>query len=144
MRRFSSGLMACLFFLSSNTLKVWSQTSTLRINEFMAINQTTLVDEDGDYSDWIEIYNPTSAPVNLQGWALTDDMRIPFKWVFSDLTLEAGDYLILFASAPGKAEAFPEVNCTRISILMELFSCSFIIIIESGHKSSSKSAKRRQ
>ena len=36
------------------------------ISEFMAVNHSTLQDADGDYSDWIEIHNPTTAPVNLE------------------------------------------------------------------------------
>ena len=34
------------------------------ISELMPINRTTLPDEDGDFSDWIEIHNPTDQPVN--------------------------------------------------------------------------------
>ena len=37
------------------------------ISEFMADNQSTLADEDGQYSDWIEIHNPTAAAINLSG-----------------------------------------------------------------------------
>jgi hypothetical protein len=37
------------------------------INEFVAVNRAGLTDEDGDYSDWIEIYNRSNQPVNLAG-----------------------------------------------------------------------------
>src|SRR5205085_9595419 len=40
------------------------------ITEFMALNNTTLTDQDGQYSDWIEIYNSGSDTVNLVGWNL--------------------------------------------------------------------------
>jgi len=45
---------------------------SLVINEMMAANGTTLLDEDGDSSDWVEIYNPTDgawsgAPVSKLG-----------------------------------------------------------------------------
>ena len=43
----------------------------LIINEFVATNATGLTDEEGDTSDWIELYNPGSTAVNLSGWALT-------------------------------------------------------------------------
>ena len=73
--------------------------NTVRINEFLASNQTVLpLDEDNEYSDWIEIYNPTASDVNLQGWTLTDDINDPFKWVFPDVTIESDGYLIVFAS----------------------------------------------
>jgi len=41
------------------------------ITEFMAINDTMLTDQDGQYSDWIEIYNSGADTVNLDGWCLT-------------------------------------------------------------------------
>ena len=43
------------------------------ITEFMADNDETLLDKFGESSDWIEIYNPTTEPINLDGWHLTDD-----------------------------------------------------------------------
>jgi hypothetical protein len=84
-------------FIPTNQL-LYAQSGTLRINEFMALNQSTLADEDGEYSDWIEIYNPTDQPVNLAGWALTDDKNLPGKWIFPDVTLENNSYLLVFAS----------------------------------------------
>src|SRR5687767_8772631 len=42
------------------------------INEFLASNDDTNKDEDGDKSDWIEIYNPNSTPISLNGYFLTD------------------------------------------------------------------------
>jgi hypothetical protein len=71
---------------------------TLIINEFMASNSAGLTDEDGHYSDWIEIYNPAPYPVNLSGWALTDNPNDLEKWPFPDLSLPAQTYLIVFAS----------------------------------------------
>ena len=48
------------------------------ITEIMADNVSVIADEDGDYSDWIEIHNPDSTPVDLTDWSLTDDqMAIP-------------------------------------------------------------------
>src|SRR6267143_6931432 len=42
------------------------------ITEFMAVNNRILADQDGDYSDWIEIFNLASSRVSLDGWYLTD------------------------------------------------------------------------
>ena len=44
-----------------------------RITEFMAANGSELADEDGEFSDWIEIHNPDSAPISLAGYHLTDN-----------------------------------------------------------------------
>jgi len=73
------------------------------ITEFMAANSATLLDGDGDSSDWIEIHNPTEAEVDLAGWYLTDDMGNLDKWQFPsnpavDTTLASGQYLVVFAS----------------------------------------------
>jgi uncharacterized repeat protein (TIGR02543 family) len=70
----------------------------LVINEVMSSNNSTLVDEDGDYSDWIEIYNPGGSPVNLSGYGLTDHTEDPYMWVFPDITIDAGGYMVVFAS----------------------------------------------
>lgn len=85
-------------------------TQTLRINEFMALNQTVLTDEDGEYSDWIEIYNPTENGIDLEGWGLTDEMGIPFKWTFPDIILNGGEYLLLFASDKDRSVAGSELH----------------------------------
>lgn len=70
----------------------------LIINEFMAANQSGLTDEEGDYADWIELYNPDGQAINLAGWSLTDDPAQPEKWSFPDMTLGGGQYLLIFAS----------------------------------------------
>jgi hypothetical protein len=68
------------------------------ITEFMADNQTTLADADGAYSDWLEIHNPTPAPLSLAGWKLTDNAGLPAKWSFPEIILEPGEFRVFFAS----------------------------------------------
>jgi hypothetical protein len=55
-------------------------SQTIAINEVMASNATRIADEDGDYEDWIELYNYGSTPINLIGYGLSDDYVLPFKW----------------------------------------------------------------
>ena len=76
---------------------------TVRINEFMANNTRTLADQDGDYSDWIEIYNSGAQAVNLEGWYLTDDPELLTKWRFPSVNLGANGYLVVFASGKDRA-----------------------------------------
>lgn len=83
------------------------EAESLLINEFLADNGTGLVDEDGDYSDWIEIYNASDETINLAGWSLTDDPTRPEKWIFPDMTLDSGAYLVVFASAKDRKPAIP-------------------------------------
>lgn len=68
------------------------------ISEFMAANTATLADEDGAFSDWIEIHNPDPVPVNLAGWFLTDSVSNKTKWQLPAVTVPSGGYLLVFAS----------------------------------------------
>lgn len=68
------------------------------ISEVMAANATTLADDDGAYSDWLELHNPDAAAVDLTGWYLTDTASNKRKWRFPAVTLPAGGYLVVFAS----------------------------------------------
>ncbi|MBN2164921.1 MAG: lamin tail domain-containing protein [Marinilabiliaceae bacterium] len=83
---------------------------TVRINEFLALNESGLTDEDGDYSDWIEIFNPTTASINLNGYSLTDDSLLKAKWVFPNVTINAGEYLIVYASGKAKSVAGSQLH----------------------------------
>jgi len=70
----------------------------LVINEFLAANESGLLDEDGEPSDWIEIFNRGATAVNLLGWSLTDDEQTPGQWTFPAVTLGASQHLVVFAS----------------------------------------------
>lgn len=74
------------------------------ITEFLASNETGLTDEDGDFSDWIEIHNPDATPVDLAGWHLTDDVTVPVKWTFPATTVAPGGYLLVFASSKDRTD----------------------------------------
>src|SRR6476620_1906957 len=76
--------------------------STVRINEFMANNSNGLQDDDGQYSDWIELYNYGTDPVELDEWFLTDSAGDHSKWEFPTVTLPAGGYLVVFASGKNR------------------------------------------
>jgi hypothetical protein len=86
-------------FPASYNVNPSSLPPTVRINEVMASNGTTIADEDGDFEDWIELYNDGTEPVDLSGWGLSDSYSNPFKWTFpEDTVLEAGSYLLVWAS----------------------------------------------
>jgi hypothetical protein len=79
------------------TVSAWG--SSIRLNEVMASNGSTIADEDGDFEDWIELYNFGDTPVCLGGWWLSDDYEEPQKWAFPEpTTLNPGEYLLLWAS----------------------------------------------
>jgi hypothetical protein len=80
------------------------------ISEFMADNASCLTDQDGQFSDWIEIYNPTLSSINLEGYSLTDDPGVLTKWTFPAVTLQPGAYLIVFASGNDRANPGAELH----------------------------------
>ncbi len=103
-------LFRWMLFLIVLFIPVFLSSQTVRINEFMARNTSTLADEDGDYSDWIEIYNSSSAAVDLKDWALTDDKGNPGKWKFPQVVLDANAYLVIFASGKDRTVAGQELH----------------------------------
>lgn len=70
----------------------------IQINEVLASNNELFSDEDGDFEDWIELYNFGSDPINLEGFGLSDNYDDPYKWVLPDYTIEPGEYLLVWAS----------------------------------------------
>ena len=85
-----------VFFVLVSTKNAFSQT--LVINEVVASNSLVNTDEDGDYQDWVELYNNSASPINLNGYGLTDDATLPFKWVFPNVTINPGSYLLIYCS----------------------------------------------
>jgi hypothetical protein len=77
----------------------------LSITEFMASNATGLRDEDGDFSDWIEIYNRSSEAASLAGFSLTDRINNLKKWTFPDTSIPPDTYLVVFASGKNRNPA---------------------------------------
>ncbi len=104
---YSSRLLMGLI-LSQGSILCAQPLQTVIITEIMALNDGSLLDEDGDASDWIELYNPTQAPIDMDGWSLTDKQDQPAQWIFPpNVTLSPGDYLVVFAS--GKDRINPNV-----------------------------------
>lgn len=67
------------------------------INEIMASNSTTAADPNGEYDDWMELYNNTASNVSLANMYATDDFLNPLKWMFpSNAVIPANGYLIVW------------------------------------------------
>jgi hypothetical protein len=74
----------------------------LILSEFMAGNERTIADEDGAFSDWIELYNPGAEAIDLSDWCLTDSASNLAKWRFPGVTLGAKEYLMVWASSKNR------------------------------------------
>ncbi len=68
------------------------------INEFMSDNATTLSDQDGEYHDWIEIYNNSNVAINLLNYSLSDKNDELNKWLFPSITIAPHSFIVVFAS----------------------------------------------
>jgi hypothetical protein len=80
-------------------------SSAVVINEFLASNEKTLQDPQGQYEDWIELVNISQDTVNLSGMYLSDNSTNLKKWPFPEGTkLGPGQYLIVWADEDGKDE----------------------------------------
>lgn len=80
------------------------------ISEFMASNDETLNDEDGDSEDWIELFNQSGSPQNLSGWYLTDDATNLTKWAMPDVTMTTGQLMTVFASNKDRSDPTSELH----------------------------------
>lgn len=90
---------------AETSIQIVQPAAHLIISEFMADDGSTLADEDGEFTGWIEVHNPTLAPIDLSGYHLTDDDDAPLKWAFPNLTLAADGYLVVFASGKNRTES---------------------------------------
>lgn len=75
------------------------------ISEIQAHNIHGLKDESGRTADWIEIWNPSTEAINLEGWSLTDDFRKLHKWTFPAISLVPGKFLVVFATGKNRTNA---------------------------------------
>ena len=80
-----------------------SLAGALKINEWMPSNTTTIADPaDGDFEDWIEIYNASASTVFLTGCTLTDDPSKPNQWTFPvGTSIAPGGFLLVWADDEG-------------------------------------------
>ena len=75
-----------------------SSAKGLIINEVVTSNQYSFADETGYSPDWIELYNGTGSSVNLSGYGLSKDPDDPMQFKFPNVTINNGQYLLVFAA----------------------------------------------
>ena len=75
----------------------------LYVNEVMTRNRRTIADEFGQYDDWIELYNATDKPIQLNGLFLSDDLANPTKWRLPAVTISARGFVLIWADTDENA-----------------------------------------
>ncbi len=76
----------------------------LVISEVMASNQTALPDENGEYPDWIEIWNSSANDIEMENVGLSDD-ELSISFLFPKMTLKAGERIIVYCDKKNQAVA---------------------------------------
>ena len=85
------------------------QTAVI-INEVLPSNGYSIADRDGDRNDWVELYNPGDAAVNLEGWYLSDANKNLMKWAFPAVSIPAKGYLLVFLDGKESNESELHAN----------------------------------
>jgi hypothetical protein len=77
---------------------VEEETQKILINELLPKNSQYGSDQDGEFDDWIELYNPSDEDQDISGYFLTDSKKDLTKWKFPDgTTISSKSYLIVWA-----------------------------------------------
>lgn len=112
-------LIAALFFLLT------SLQAQVVINEASNRNYRQILDDNGEYHDWIELYNAGATAVNLKDWSLSDSKKNFQKWQFDEYTIEANAFLVVFASG---ATAIPEEeDFVWRSVILDTDEFSYVV-----------------
>lgn len=80
------------------------------INEIMTANESTIEDDFGESSDWIEIYNPSAQAISLNQWFLSDHEDNLNLWQFPDTTIFPNQFILIFCSGRDTVSAYFHSN----------------------------------
>ena len=83
---------------------VYKEVLPIVINEYMSSNKYTIKNEEGEAYDWIELYNPNGETINLSDYYVSDDASESGKCRLLGYELEAGGYVVLYASGLGSQQ----------------------------------------
>ena len=75
-----------------------SFSQNIVINEIITSNSSVITDDDGSYEDWVELYNSGTESVNLSGFGLSDNVSLPYQWVFPEYWIQPGEQLLIWCS----------------------------------------------
>lgn len=87
-----------VFSCNKDDDEITGETQTVIINELLPKNSQYGADQDGEYDDWIELYNPSATDQDISGYFLSDSKKELGKWKFPEGTVIAkNSYLIVWA-----------------------------------------------
>ncbi len=84
-------------------LKKFTSTSNgLVINEVMTFNDSYMVQNQGQYYDWIELKNDSKEPILLSDYYITISAKNPLRQQLPSVVLDPGDVYVVYASGENK------------------------------------------
>lgn len=90
------------------------------INEVMPDPVSGLTDEDGEYVDWIELYNTTDKTISLDNYALSDKENKPLMWRFPEgAVIAPHGYYLVYCSGKDRRDSVTAAPHTNFKISAE-------------------------
>lgn len=96
--------------VSNNPIGLSNKKISVYINEYMSSNKNFVTDMDGDYSDFVELYNYGDVDVDLSGYFISDNINNMDKYMFSSTIIKAHNYLIVYLSSKNKNDKEVHTN----------------------------------
>jgi len=96
-----------LLYLSFFAIQAHAQ---IVINEVCASNSQVILDDFGQSSDWIELYNTSNTDISIKGWFITDNLNDFQKWRIPDVSIPANGYQLIFANNEDTWLQLPSTN----------------------------------
>lgn len=90
------------------------------INEVQISNLSTILDEDGEYSDWIELYNTTNTTIDLTDYRLNDDPGEDGGWSFGATTIGPNSHRLIFLSGKDRQGAAGIFDHYEVAVFPEM------------------------
>ncbi len=89
-------LLFFALFITAAAFLYGDKTPHVVINEVCSNNFSVEANENGEYPDYIELYNPGHKTVSLDGCFLTDDEREPDKYPLDGISIPANGYFLIW------------------------------------------------
>ncbi|MBQ9504117.1 MAG: CotH kinase family protein [Lachnospiraceae bacterium] len=123
---FSGAVMISLLLIIGGIL-FFSYTESdaeknIHINEVMTNNLSAVSDNRGGHPDWTELYNSSGQAVNLKGFRLRTGERGSEEFIFPEVELKPGAYLIVYMSEKYLSDIVPENPDSKFSVKNYIFT----------------------
>ena len=85
-------------------------------SEIMTSNHAAFDHPEYGTVDWVEIYNPSDADIDLSGYGFSNEIKRTFRYTFPEGTvLKSGGYLLLYCTG-GTEQSDADPYCTGFNL----------------------------